>query len=224
MVFYFLIKIEKVKKCIYYFCNMKTRTKIYLPFKRIIGLLGSLVGIILCFVLLWWWIIPINAIATKGHPFFVHKRLGKHKKVIGVIKFRSMRTDANPNLAPSHMGVSDQKSMETKFGRFLRKTSLDETTQLINIFIGQMAFIGPRPGAAVNEDDLVIEREKYTPNAYDVKPGMSGLAQVKMKREHDPVEKAKYDHEYVSNLTFWLDVKLFFSTIIGVFKHSDGAR
>lgn len=203
---------------------MKKTQKAYFLFKRVIGILGSLFGILFCLVFLWWWIFPINAIATKGHPTFVHARVGKNKKTFGLIKFRSMRVDANPNLAPSHMGESTQKSMETGFGKFLRKTSLDETLQLINILKGDMAFIGPRPGAAINEDDLIAEREKYTPNAYDVKPGLSGLAQIKMRRDHDPALKAKYDHEYVSNLSFWLDIKLFVLTIFRVFRRNDGAR
>lgn len=200
---------------------MRTSQKIYLPFKRLIGFLGALVSIALCIVLLWWWIIPINAIATHGHPFFVHERLGKHKKVFKMIKFRSMKVEANAYLAPSDMSETKQTNMETGFGRFLRKTSLDETPQLLNILIGQMAFIGPRPGAAHNEEELVRLRESYTPNAYDVKPGLSGYAQTKMNREHDPAEKAKYDHEYVENLSFWLDVKVFFATafkIFGAFK------
>ena len=203
---------------------MSIRQKIYLPFKRLIGIIGSLIGIIFCFVLLWWWIIPINAIVTKGHPFFVQKRLGKKKKVFGLLKFRSMSITANPNLAPSNMEESTQKNMETRFGKFLRVSSLDETLQLFNILFGQMAFIGPRPGAAVNEDELVIEREKYSPNAYDVKPGLSGLAQVKMKRNHNPIDKAKYDHEYVKKISFWLDFKLFIQTIFGVCGGKDGAR
>jgi len=106
---------------------MKKSQKAYLPFKRLIGIFGSLVGIIVCFVFLWWWIIPINTIVTRGHPFFVQERYGKHKKVFKMIKFRSMRLDANPNLAPSDMDENNQKSMETGFGRFLRKTSFDET-------------------------------------------------------------------------------------------------
>ena len=93
-----------------------------------------------------------------------------------------MKMSANPNLAPSDMSGEKQLSMETGFGKFLRKTSIDETVQLLNIFVGHMAFIGPRPGAAINEEELVVAREKYTPNAYDVKPGLSGLAQVKMHR------------------------------------------
>jgi len=203
---------------------MKKSQKLYLGLKRFIGVCGSLVGIIVMAVLLWWWIFPINAIATKGHPVFVHPRVGKNKKTFGLIKLRSMRVDTNPNLAPSYMDENTQKSMETGFGKFLRRTSFDETLQLINILKGDMAFIGPRPGAAVNEDDLIVEREKYTLNAYSVKPGLSGLAQIKMKRDHDPALKAKYDHEYVVKMSLWLDIKLFFQTIFKIFKRDSGAR
>ena len=201
---------------------MKKSQLIYLPFKRTIGIVGSFVGILVCFVLLWWWVFPINAVATKGHPFFVQERIGKNKKVFKLIKLRSMRIDADPNLAPSDMGVDRQSAMETGFGRFLRKTSLDETMQLINILFGDMAFIGPRPGAARNEEELIIEREKYQPNAYLVRPGLSGLAQVMMHREHDPKMKAKYDHEYVAHLSFLLDVKLFFQTVFKLFGQGKG--
>ena len=196
---------------------MKTSQKIYLPFKRLIGIVGSLIGIIFCFSLLWWWIIPVNAIVTKGHLFFVQERYGEHKKVFKMIKFRSMKIDANPNLAPSDMDENTQKSMDTGFGKFLRKTSIDETPQLLNIFVGQMAFIGPRPGSAHNEEYLVQCRESYTPNAYDVKPGISGYAQIKMKREHDPELKAKWDSEYVRRLGFFFDCGVFFYTILKLF-------
>ena len=201
---------------------MKKSQKAYLPFKRLIGIFGSLIGIVVCFIFLWWWIIPVNAIVTKGHPFFIHERYGKNKRIFKLIKFRSMKMDANPNLSPSKMNIDEQSSMETGFGRFLRKTSFDETVQLLNIFIGDMAFIGPRPGAALNEEELVSAREKYDPNAYCVRPGLSGLAQVKMKREHDPNIKAKYDHEYVKSLSFWLDVKLFVLTILRLFGAGRG--
>lgn len=195
---------------------MKTRQKIYLPFKRIIGIFGSLVGIIVCFALLWWWVIPVNAIITKGHPFFVHERYGRHEKVFKMIKFRSMKLDANPNMSPSDMDVSTQRSMETGFGKFLRKTSIDETPQLLNIFIGQMAFIGPRPGAAHNEEFLRECRKKYTPNAYDVRPGISGYAQIKMKREHDPEFKALWDHRYVERIGFFFDCGVFMYTVLKI--------
>ena len=202
--------------------KMKTSQKVYLVLKRFIAIIGSFVGILLCFSLLWWWVFIVNLIVTRGHPFFVHKRIGKNKKVFGLIKFRSMRVDANPYVPPSNMEESKQAAMETKFGTFLRKTSIDETLQLVNIFIGQMAFIGPRPGAAINEEELVIAREKYNPNAYAVKPGLTGLAQVVMKREHNPDLKAKYDHEYVLKMSLWTDIKLFFQTFLLLFKK--GAR
>ena len=130
------------------------------------------------FVFLWWWVIPVNCFFTKFHPFFVQERIGKNKKVFKLIKFRSMRLDADPNLAPSDMNAEHQQSMETGFGKFLRKTSIDETLQLFNILAGQMGFIGPRPGAAHNEEELIAARESYTPSAFDVRPGMSGYAQV----------------------------------------------
>ena len=197
--------------------QFKTSQKIYLPFKRLIDIFGSIIGIIVCFALLWWWVIPVNAIVTKGHPFFVHERIGKHKKIFKMIKFRSMKLDANPNLAPSDMDEDNQKSMETGFGKFLRKSSIDETPQLLNIFVGQMAFIGPRPGAAHNEEYLIECREKYSPNAYGVKPGISGYAQIKMKREHNPEFKAEWDHKYVLKMSFWFDTKIFFYTILKLF-------
>ena len=198
------------------------RQKAYFPIKRFIGICGSVIGIVVCSVLFWWWILPINIIVTKGHPFFIQERLGKNKRVFRLIKYRSMRLNANPNLAPSDMVVEKQISMETRFGKFLRKTSLDETMQLINILLGDMAFIGPRPGAAQNENELIKEREKYCPNAYEVRPGLSGLAQVVMRRDHNPVLKARYDHEYVARLSFWLDARLFISTALRVFR--SGAR
>lgn len=202
--------------------NLKTHQKIYLPFKRLIGIFGSLVGIIVCFVFLWWWVLPINLIVTKGHPFFFHERYGKHKKVFKLVKFRSMKLDANPNLAPSDMSEETQKNMDTKFGIFLRKTSIDETLQLFNILFGQMAFIGPRPGSAHNEEFLRECREKYTPNAYDVKPGISGYAQIKMKREHDPEFKALWDSRYVERMSFWFDTGLFIYTILKIFGVAKG--
>lgn len=128
-----------------------------------------------------------------------------------------MRIDANPNLPPEQMTIEKQKSMETGFGKFLRISSLDETMQLLNILIGDMAFIGPRPGAAHNEEFLRECREKYTPSAYDVKPGISGYAQIKMKREHDPEFKAEWDHKYVLKMSLRFDIKIFFYTILKLF-------
>ncbi len=200
---------------------MKSHQKFYLVIKRLIAILGSFVGILFCFGLLWWWILIINLIVTKGHPFYIQRRLGKHKKEFGLIKFRSMRIDA-PEVAPSDIDVETHKKMETKFGSFLRKTSLDETPQLFNILIGQMAFIGPRPGAAHNEEELVKLREQYTPNAFDVKPGLGGWAQLKNKRAHDPEAKARLDHEYVVKLSLWFDIKIFVLTVFHLFGTGKG--
>ena len=201
---------------------MRKSQKVYLPFKRIIGIFGSIIGIVVCFALLWWWIIPVNAIVTKGHPFFVQERYGYHKKVFKIIKFRSMKLDADPYLAPSDISEETQLKMETKFGSFLRKSSIDETPQLLNIFIGQMAFIGPRPGNAHNEEYLRECREQYTPNAFDVKPGISGYAQVLMKRDHSQEAKALHDHEYAEKMSLWFDIKIFVSTIFGVSTDNKG--
>lgn len=201
---------------------MSKRQKFYLPFKRVIGIVGSIIGIIFCLALLWWWVIPTNLIVTKGHPFFLQERYGKNEKIFKIIKLRSMRYDADANIAPNDMDPATQRSMETKFGSFLRKTSIDETPQLLNIFIGQMAFIGPRPGSAHNEEFLRECRKKYTPSAFDVKPGISGWAQVKMKREHDPEYKALWDHKYVLRFNFWFDAGIFFYTILKIFGVAKG--
>ena len=200
---------------------MKKSQKFYLVIKRIIGIFGSFIGILVCLPLIYWWIFIINLFATKGHPFYVQRRLGKHKKEFGLIKFRSMRVDA-PEVAPSDIDENTQKNMETGFGKFLRRTSLDETPQLFNILIGQMAFIGPRPGAAHNEEELIKLRESYTPNAYDVKPGLGGWAQLKNNRAHDPEDKALLDHEYVKNISLWLDMKIFVLTVLHLFGSGKG--
>ena len=201
---------------------MSKAQKLYLPLKRLIGIVGSLIGIVFCFVVFWWWVLPINFIVTKGHPLFIQERYGKNQKVFKMLKFRSMKLDADPNIAPSDIDDRSLKDMHTKFGNFLRITSIDETPQILNILVGQMAFIGPRPGSAHNEEYLKECREQYKPSAFDVRPGMGGYAQLKMEREHDPVEKARLDHEYVKNISFWLDIKLFLGTIFGVFGSGKG--
>ena len=195
---------------------MTIEQKLYLPLKRLIGIVGSIIGIIVCFVLLWWWIIPINAVVTKWHPFFIQERYGKNKKIFKIIKFRSMKLSVNPELPSNEIDIEEQKMMYTSFGEVLRKSSIDETPQLFNILVGHMAFIGPRPGSAHNEEYLRECREKYTPNAFDVRPGIGGWAQIKMKREHDPEFKAYWDHRYVVRMNLWFDIGLFFYTILKI--------
>lgn len=195
-----------------------TPKRSYLIVKRMLGILLSLFGILFCLAFFWWWVFPANLILTKGHPFFRQRRLGYKKRVFTLTKFRSMRLDANPDLPPSSTTEEERERMETKFGRFLRKTSIDETPQLFAILLGRMAFIGPRPGAEKNEEELIKERESYTPNAYDVRPGLSGLAQIKMGCAHDIKEKARYDHEYVCKISFSLDAWLFVVTFLWAVK------
>ena len=197
---------------------MKKSQKIYLPFKRFISIVGSLIGILFCGLLLWWWVIPINAIVTKGHPFFARHRIGKNGKPFRCLKFRSMKNDADP-----HMTSRDEKTKDstTKFGRFLRKTSIDETLQLFNIFIGQMAFIGPRPLIDVNEDVITINKRKEN-GSIVLRPGLSGYAQIHKRGDLDPEAKAMYDSIYLEHFCLWWDIKIFVYTILKVFGAAKG--
>lgn len=197
---------------------MKTRQKIYLPFKRLIGILGSFVGIIVCFVFLWWWVIPVNAIVTKGHPFFARHRIGKNGKPFRCLKFRSMKNDANPHMTSRDKNVEDSM---TGFGKFLRATSIDETLQLFNIFVGQMAFIGPRPLIDVNEDVITINKRKEN-GAIQLRPGLSGYAQIHKRGDLDPETKAMYDGIYFEHFSLWWDIKIFVYTILKVLGAARG--
>ena len=197
---------------------MKKSQKAYLPFKRLIGIFGSLIGIVVCFVFLWWWVIPVNAIVTKGHPFFARHRIGKNGKPFRCLKFRSMRLDADPYMTSRDVNL--EKNI-TPFGKFLRKTSIDETLQLLNIFIGQMAFIGPRPLIDVNEDVVTVNLRKEN-GAFRLRPGLSGYAQIHKRGELDPKSKAMYDGIYYENFSLWWDIKIFVYTILCVFGTAKG--
>ena len=117
----------------------------------------------------------INLIVTKGHPVFCHIRTGKNGKQFKLIKFRSMRRDVDPDLTSVEIKSVDKPY--TGFGKFLRKTSLDETLQLINVLTGKMAFIGPRPLIDKDEDHITIELRKAN-GAIKLTPGISGYAQI----------------------------------------------
>lgn len=197
---------------------MKTSQRIYLPFKRLIGILGSFVGIIVCFVFLWWWVIPVNAIVTRGHPFFARHRIGKDGKAFRCLKFRSMKLTADPHMTSRDGHVNGEV---TAFGKFLRTTSIDETLQLFNIFIGQMAFIGPRPLIDVNEDIITIDLRKKN-GSIKLRPGLSGYAQIHKRGELDPESKAMYDGIYFEHFSLWWDIKIFVYTILCVFGAAKG--
>ena len=151
---------------------------------------------------------------SKGPVFFKQKRVGKKKKLFNILKFRSMYTDTDPN-APTHQ-LDDATSHITKVGKFIRKTSIDELPQIFNIFAGQMSFVGPRP-ALWNQDDLIAERDKY--HANDIKPGLTGLAQISGRDELEIPVKAAFDGEYVKKREFFYDIGLLFRTAFSVFKH-----
>ena len=187
----------------------------YFFFKRLIDIILSILGLIILspFFVIFAIIIKLE---SKGPVFFKQKRYGKNKKFFMIYKFRTMRTDA-PKDMPTHR-LSNAESYITKFGGFMRKTSIDELPQIINILKGDMSIIGPRP-ALWNQDDLMEEREKYGAN--NIKPGLTGLAQTSGRDELEIPIKAKLDGEYVEKMSLWMDTKLFFKTILKVFK-SDG--
>lgn len=182
-------------------------------FKRAIDLVLSGLAIL---VLIPLWIVLFIAIKvdSKGPVFFKQKRIGLHKKTFYILKFRTMRIDA-PHDMPTHL-LENPEQWITRMGKFLRKTSLDELPNIYNVFLSQMSLIGPRP-ALWNQDDLVAERDKYGAN--DVKPGLTGWAQINGRDELEIEEKARLDGEYVQKQSFWFDCKCFFGTIKSVLKH-----
>lgn len=182
-------------------------------FKRMIDVFISFFGIL--FLALPMLVIALAIkIDSKGPVLFKQKRIGKNKKLFNILKFRTMRIDT-PHDAPTHE-LQDPKKWITKVGGFLRKTSLDELPQIFNIFVGQMSIIGPRP-ALWNQYDLIEERDKYGAN--DIKPGLTGWAQINGRDELEIDVKAKFDGEYVEKMSFAFDIKCFFGTILSVLKH-----
>lgn len=153
---------------------------------------------------------------SKGPILFKQKRVGKNKKHFNILKFRTMRIDT-PKDCPTHL-LENPDQYITGIGKFLRKTSLDELPQIINILKGDMSIIGPRP-ALWNQYDLIEERDKYKAN--DIYPGLTGWAQINGRDELEIDVKAKLDGEYVERISFLFDIKCFFGTITSVMK-SDG--
>ena len=185
--------------------------------KRLIDIVLSACGIIVLIPL--WVILAIMIkVDDPGPVFFRQKRIGQdvngEKQFFQIYKYRSMKM-CTPKDCPTHL-LKNPEQYITKVGGFLRKTSLDELPQIFNILAGQMSIIGPRP-ALWNQDDLYAERAKYGAN--DVKPGLTGWAQINGRDELPIDVKAKLDGEYVQKLSFGFDVKCFFGTIVSVLKH-----
>lgn len=189
------------------------KTKSYLIFKRIMDIIVSFISLIILSPLFLIIAILIK-IESRGPVFFKQKRVSKNKELFNIFKFRTMKKDT-PKDTPTCM-LKDPDLYITKVGKILRKTSLDELPQLINILIGQMSIIGPRP-ALWNQDDLIEERDKNGSNK--ILPGLTGWAQVNGRDELPTIKKAEYDGEYYKNMSIGMDIKIFFKTIVNVLKH-----
>lgn len=181
--------------------------------KRFIDIVLSLVGLIVLAIpmLVFALIVKLD---SPGPVLFWQKRVGIHKETFMMPKFRTMYTDTPANM-PTHL-LSDPQKWITRSGAWFRKLSIDELPQILCIFTGKMSIIGPRP-ALWNQDDLIEERDKYGAN--DVRPGLTGWAQINGRDELEIPVKARLDGEYVQNLSFLFDCRCFFGTIFKVLRH-----
>lgn len=185
----------------------KPRKSFYINFlKRLIDLVISFCGLVILSPLFAGLAIAIK-IDDPGPVFFTQKRVGLNKQYFKLHKFRSMKM-STPHDVPTHM-LDNPEQYITKVGKFIRAHSLDELPQIWDIFIGNMSIIGPRPGLW-NQDLLTSERDKYGAN--DIKPGLTGWAQINGRDELEIPEKAKLDGEYAANISLAFDLKCFFGS------------
>ena len=192
--------------------NKTNQGRFYLTVKRLLDFVLSLIGIV---VLMPVFIIIgiLIKVDSRGPVIFKQKRYGKNKEPFYIYKFRTMASDAPQNVATKDL--NDSKKYITKIGAFLRRTSLDELPQLFNILLGQMTIVGPRP-VVLKEENLIIARDLYGAN--DIKPGITGWAQINGRDLLSIEEKAKLDGYYVENMGFKMDMKCFFKTVKYVLK------
>lgn len=172
-------------------------------FKRTIDFLLSFFALIVLFPILFL-LALIGTFAMKGNPFFTQQRPGKNERIFKLIKFRTMtcEKDSNGNLLPDNERL-------TKYGKFLRNTSLDELPELFNILVGHMSIIGPRP-LLIKYLPLYDERQRHR---HDVRPGLTGLAQVKGRNAISFEERFELDLEYIQNISFRTDLSIILETI-----------
>lgn len=185
----------------------------YKHIKRSMDLILSLMGLIILSPVFLVLIILIK-IDSRGPILFKQRRVCINKGYFSILKFRTMSIET-PKDTPTHM-LENPEQYITKIGRFLRRTSLDELPQIINIISGKMSIIGPRP-CLWNQYDLIAERDKYGAN--NIRPGLTGWAQINGRDELATHVKASLDGEYVQRISFLMDVKCFFGTIVSVMKH-----
>ena len=181
--------------------------------KRLFDIVLSLVGLVVLAIpmLVFALIVKLD---SPGPVLFWQKRVGIHKQTFMTPRFRTMYTDTPANM-PTHL-LSDPQRWITRSGAWFRKLSIDELPQILCIFTGKMSIIGPRP-ALWNQDDLIEERDKYGAN--DVRPGLTGWAQINGRDELEIPVKARLDGEYVQNISFLFDCRCFFGTIFKVLRH-----
>lgn len=184
----------------------------YSVLKNIIDRVLAFMGLVLLSPVFLALILAIK-LDSRGPVLFKQKRVGIHKSHFNILKFRTMRIDT-PKDTPTHL-LENPEQYITKVGRFLRKTSLDELPQIINILKGDMAIVGPRP-ALWNQYDLIAERDKYGAN--DILPGLTGWAQINGRDELPIDVKARLDGEYVSRRGFLMDLRCIFGTVVSVAK------
>ena len=192
--------------------NKTNQGRFYLTVKRLLDFVLSLIGIVV--------LMPVFIIIgilikrdSKGPVIFKQERYGKNKEPFYIYKFRTMRLDAPNDVSTEEL--KDSKNYITKIGGFLRRTSLDELPQLFNILLGQMTVVGPRP-VVLKEKNLIALRDIYGAN--NIKPGITGWAQINGRDLLSVEEKAKLDGYYVENMGFKMDIKCFFKTIQYVLK------
>lgn len=184
----------------------------YVHVKRGIDFVLSLVGLVVLSPVFLGLVVAIK-IDSPGPILFRQKRVGIHKKYFEILKFRTMRIDT-PKDVPTHL-LENPGQYITRVGHFLRKTSLDELPQIMNILKGDMAVVGPRP-ALWNQYDLIEERDKYGAN--DIRPGLTGWAQINGRDELEIPVKARLDGEYVDRMGLKMDLRCFFGTFISVLR------
>lgn len=197
--------------------QLKGHQKFYLVIKRFLDILFSFIAILL----LGWVILLIcilQKIFNKGTILFVQERVGQHDKPFKLLKFRSMTQNVNHEMTSAQVG--DISNYTTKFGRILRKSSLDELPQLFNVFIGQMSFIGPRPLIDKHEDAITIQKRRENGSIH-LKPGITGLAQISGRINLDPEKKGEYDGQYYQKISLGMDIKIFFKTFFKVIRRED---
>jgi O-antigen biosynthesis protein WbqP len=185
--------------------------------KRILDFTIAIVGLVVLSPVLLALIFCIK-LDSEGPVLFKQRRIGKGKSEFYILKFRTMKIET-PKDTPTHL-LKDPGSYITRVGKFLRKTSLDELPQIFNILKGEMSIVGPRP-ALWNQYDLIKQRDKYGAN--NISPGLTGWAQINGRDELPIKIKARLDGEYVVEISFAFDVKVFFKTLFSVLR-SEGVK